>query len=44
MQSLIAIACKLIKVFHVILTKRIRYDASKMLGDIKRPGTQRKAA
>ena len=44
MQSLIAVACKLIRVFHVILTKGIRYDASKMLGDIKRPGTQRKAA
>ena len=44
MQSLIAVACKLIRVFHVILTKGIRYDASKMLGDIKRPGTQQKAA
>lgn len=44
MQSLIAIACKLIRVFHVILTKGICYDASKMLGDIKHPGTQPKAA
>ena len=44
MQSLIAVVCKLIRVFHVILTKGIRYDASKMLGDIKRPGTQQKAA
>ena len=44
MQSLIAVACKLIRVFHVILTKGIRYDASKMLGDIKHPGTQLKAA
>lgn len=44
MQSLIAVACKLIRVFHVILTKGVSYDASKMLGDIKRPGTQLKAA
>lgn len=44
MQSLIAVACKLIRVFHVILTKGVSYDASKMLGDIKRPGTQPKAA
>lgn len=38
MQSLIVIACKLIRVFHVMLTKGVTYDASKMLGDIKRPG------
>lgn len=38
MQSLIAVACKLIRVFHVILTKGISYDASKMLGDIRHPG------
>lgn len=34
MQSLIAVACKLIRVFYVILTKGRSYDASKMLGDI----------
>ena len=34
MQSLIAVACKLIRVFHVILTKGVDYDASKMLEDI----------
>ena len=44
MQSLIAVSCKLIRVFHVILTKGVRYDASKMLGDIRHPGTQPKAA
>ena len=44
MQSLIAVACKLIRVFHVILTKGISYDASKMLKDIRRPGEQLKAA
>ena len=44
MQSLIAVACKLIRVFHVILTKGISYDASKMLKDIRHPGEQLKAA
>lgn len=44
MQSLIAVACKLIRVFHAILTKGIRYDASKMLKDIRHPGEQLKAA
>lgn len=44
MQSLIAVACKLIRVFYVILTKGRSYDASKMLGDIKHSGTQPKAA
>lgn len=43
MQSLIAVACKLIRVFHVILTKGISYDASKMLKDIRHPGEQLKA-
>ena len=38
MQALVAIACKLIRIFHVILTKGVDYDASKMLGDIRRPG------
>ena len=45
MQSLIAVACKLIRVFHVILAKGVDYDASKMLGDIRHPGVvDRKAA
>lgn len=38
MQSVTAIACKLIRVFHVILVKGVSYDASKMLEDIKYPG------
>lgn len=38
MQALVAVACKLIRLFHVILTKGVDYDASKMLGDIRRPG------
>ena len=45
MQALVAIACKLIRIFHVILIKGVDYDASKMLGDIRRPGeVDRKAA
>ena len=37
MQSLIAIACKLLRVFYVILTTGVDYDGSKMLLDIRRP-------
>jgi len=44
MQSLIAIACKLIRVFYVILTTGVDYDGSKMLLDIRRPCTQAQAA
>ena len=44
MQSLIAVACKLIRVFYVILTKGRSYDAPKMLGDIKRPQTTKTKA
>lgn len=44
MQSLIAVACKLIRVFYVILVKGISYDSSKMLKDIQHPGDQLKAA
>ena len=44
MQSLIVVACKLIRVFHAILIKGIRYDASKMLKDIRHLGEQLKAA
>jgi len=44
MQSIIAVACKLIRVFHVILTKGKNYDASKMLEDIKRPVTTKTKA
>ena len=36
-QSLIAIGCKLIRVFYTLLTKNVKYDAEKMLKDIKRP-------
>lgn len=36
MQSLIAIGCKLIRVFYALLTKDVTYDAKKFLGDIRR--------
>ena len=44
MQSLIAISCKLIRLFYAILTKGIDYDGTKMLSDIRRPGGQPQAA
>ena len=37
MQSMIAVACKLIRIFYVILKNGTRYDAAKMMGDIQRP-------
>lgn len=37
MQALIAVACKLIRVFYKILTDGVDYDGTKMLGDIRRP-------
>ena len=43
MQSLIVV-CKLIRVFHVIFTKGIGYDTSKMSKDIRHLGEQLKAA
>jgi transposase len=44
MQSLMAVACKLIRVFYAILTKGVSYDAEKMLSDIRRPKRQPQAA
>ena len=37
MQSVIAVACKAIRIFYAILTKGVTYDGAKMLQDIKRP-------
>lgn len=37
MQSLIVIACKILRVIFTILTKGTTYDPKKMLGDIVRP-------
>lgn len=36
MQAVMAIACKLIRIFYAVLTKGIDYDGNKMLSDIKR--------
>ena len=40
MQSLIVIACKLLRVIYTILTRGVRYDPKKLLSDIKRPEKQ----
>ena len=40
MQSLIVIACKILRVIYTILTKGTKYDPKKMLGDIVRPNQQ----
>ena len=36
-QSLMAISCKLIRVFYTLLTKGLIYDGEKMIKDIQRP-------
>ena len=36
-QSLVALMCKLIRVFYAILTKKVAYDGEKMMRDIQRP-------
>ena len=41
MQSLIVIACKLLRVIYTILTKGTMYDPKKLLADIKRPEQQK---
>lgn len=43
MQSVIAVACKLIRIFYTILTKGVDYDGEKMLRDIVRPEQQQAA-
>lgn len=40
MQSLIVIACKILRVIFTMLTKGTTYDPKKMLADIKRPNQQ----
>ena len=37
-QAMIAVNCKLIRVFYVVLTKGVDYDRFKMMSDIHRPG------
>ena len=40
MQSVVAVACKIIRVFYTILTKGVDYDAEKLMRDIRRPQIQ----
>ena len=35
-QSLILLCCKMIRIFHTLLTKQVCYDQKKMMSDIKR--------
>ena len=44
MQSLMAVATKLIRVFYAMLTKGVDYDPKKMISDIKRPAVYLQAA
>ena len=37
MQSVVAVACKILRIFYTILTKGGEYDPEKLLGDIRRP-------
>ena len=37
MQSMIAVACKLVRVFYLILKTGATYDAGKLMNDIRRP-------
>lgn len=39
-QSIIALSCKLIRVFYAILTKGVAYDSVKLMDDIHRPQEQ----
>ena len=40
MQSVVAVACKVIRIFYMILTKGVDYDPKKLLSDIRRPQLQ----
>ncbi len=44
MQSLMAIACKVIRIFYAMLKNGTHFDEAKMLSDIKRPAEHRQAA
>ena len=37
MQAIIAVACKLLRIFYLILRTGATYDATKLAGDIRRP-------
>ena len=36
-QAIIAVACKLIRIFYAMLSKGVDYNPSKLLSDIRRP-------
>lgn len=36
-QSVIAVACKVLRVFYTILTNGVDYDGMKLISDIRRP-------
>lgn len=40
MQAVIAVACKILRIFYTILTKGVDYDPEKLMGDIRRPQIQ----
>ena len=40
MQSVVAVACKILRIFYKILTTGVAYDAEKLKGDIRRPQLQ----
>ena len=40
MQSVVAVACKILRVFYTILTKGVDYDAGKLVSDIRYPQLQ----
>ena len=44
MQSLMAVATKLIRVFYAMLTKGVDYDPKKMVSGIRRPEAYLQAA
>lgn len=44
MQSLIVIACKILRVIYKMLTSGVKYDSAKLLNDIRYPALQQKTA
>ena len=39
MQSLIVVACKILRIIYTMLKKGVKYDPEKMMQDIKLPVT-----
>ena len=37
MQSVVAVACKILRIIYAILGKGVDYDAEKLMSDIRRP-------